>query len=534
MNWHRRCALLILAAAIAALALRLPRLQQRPMHADEAVHAVKFGGLLEKGSYRYNPVEYHGPILNYLTLIPAWICDIQTYENLNEFTLRIVPVLSGVLLVLLILFMWDGLGPAAAVIAAGLTAISPAFVYYSRYYIQEMLLVCFTFGILTFGYRYYKDRRFIWAVLTGIFIGLSHATKETFIIFLGSIALTFLVIWLIWLHRETPGFKRLISLPDFIAMLVSAAVVSAIFYSSFFSNPSGIIDSFRTYVTYFSRASQNNVHIHPWYYYLKMLIYSQYDDGPLWSEGLIVVLAAAGFVFAVLGKSTEKTDKNLLRFIAVYTLIMTVVYSAVPYKTPWCLLGFLQGMILLAGVGVCGLFKLTSNRNVKIFTVVLLIAAGVHLTWQSCRACFIYYADYRNPYVYSHPTEDVITTAEKLKKIANVHPKKLAVPVQIICPEHDYWPFPWYFRGFSNVGYLQTVPEDFSPAPVIIVSPKLEDRLIEKIYEQPIEKREMYLWLFEDTMYLRPKSIIRCYVTKDLWEMYRQKAVQSSDNKNEG
>ena len=36
---------------------------------------------------------------------------------------------------------------------------------------------------------------------------------------------------------------------------------------------------------------------------------------------------------------------------------MLVVYSAIPYKTPWCLLGFLHGMILLAGVGAVVLVR---------------------------------------------------------------------------------------------------------------------------------------------------------------------------------
>ncbi|NQT01065.1 MAG: TIGR03663 family protein, partial [Planctomycetes bacterium] len=61
----KKCCVLILAATIVALALRLPRLRQRPMHGDEAVHADKFGELLEDGVYTYDPYEYHGPTLNY-------------------------------------------------------------------------------------------------------------------------------------------------------------------------------------------------------------------------------------------------------------------------------------------------------------------------------------------------------------------------------------------------------------------------------------------------------------------------------------
>jgi len=68
----KKCCVLILAATIVALALRLPRLALRPMHGDEAVHADKFGDLLESGVYAYDPNEYHGPTLNYLTLVPAW------------------------------------------------------------------------------------------------------------------------------------------------------------------------------------------------------------------------------------------------------------------------------------------------------------------------------------------------------------------------------------------------------------------------------------------------------------------------------
>ena len=96
---------LILAATIVALALRLPRLQQRPMHGDEAVHASKFGELLEEGVYAYDPDEYHGPTLNYLTLIPSGLTGAKNLVQISEFTLRIVPVFFGVFMVLLLLLL---------------------------------------------------------------------------------------------------------------------------------------------------------------------------------------------------------------------------------------------------------------------------------------------------------------------------------------------------------------------------------------------------------------------------------------------
>ena len=186
MKWAGKCYVLVLVVTIVGIALRLPGLAKRPMHGDEAVHAYKFGELLEEDTYRYDPDEYHGPSLVYFTLVPARLSGIEKYKDLTEFTVRIVPVFFSVLLILMSLLLVDGLGRLAVVIAALLTAVSPAFVFYSRYYIQEMLLVCFTFSVIGCGYRYVRSGKILWAISAGIFLGLMHATKETCIIAYGS------------------------------------------------------------------------------------------------------------------------------------------------------------------------------------------------------------------------------------------------------------------------------------------------------------------------------------------------------------
>ncbi|MHC4753040.1 MAG: flippase activity-associated protein Agl23 [Planctomycetota bacterium] len=368
----KRCCVLILAATIVALALRLPRLQQRPMHGDEAVHAEKFGLLLEEGLYTYDPDEYHGPTLNYLTLISAWLSSASKLTEVSEYTLRIVPVFFGVMLVLLFLLMADGLGTGAAVYAAVLAAISPAMVFYSRYYIQEMLLVCFTFCAIVSGYRYTQSKNIAWALLTGVFIGLMHATKETCIIAFGSMLLALSLVLL--MRRRKDSFVNIVSEikpSHLVGGIVAAAIVSVLFYSSFLSNPGGVLDSVRTYTTYFSRAGSSTLHIHPWYYYLKMLIYFRYGGGPIWTEALIVLLAIVGFIAAITRKGLFPANVGLLRFVAFYTLILTIVYSVIPYKTPWCMLGFLHGMILLAGLGAVVLVRLVPNVLPRLIVLLL-------------------------------------------------------------------------------------------------------------------------------------------------------------------
>jgi uncharacterized protein (TIGR03663 family) len=521
-----------LITAVLALALRLPRLQTRPMHTDEAVHAIKFGQLLEKGSYTYNPIEYHGPTLNYLTLISAWISGAKNFTEVDEFTLRIVPVVFGILLVLLLLLITDGIGTSSSVYAAILTAISPTMVFYSRYYIQEMLLVCFTFAFIVCSYRYTRSRKFIWVLPAGASLGLMHATKETCIIAFGAILLAVLIT--VYTRRQkTEDRGQNFCYPSsvirhrgflhIIAGLAVAVLTSILFYSSFFKNPDGIFDSVRTYITYFDRAGRTGLHFHPWYYYLKMIIYSGSGAGPRWSEGFIVLLAVAGFIVALRGKPLIHVDYNLLRFIAFYTLLMTIAYSAIRHKTPWCMLSFLHGMILLAGVGAAAVIKLSSNISARAVFICLLIAGGAHLAWQAYLANFRFYADPSNPYVYAHTTTDIFTMVDRIEAIAKVHPDGRKMEIHFICPdEGDYWPFPWYLRSFPNVGYWNSVTDRVVSASVIIAQPCVEQELLKKLYDLPPGQKKLYVPLFDKYMELRPQIELRGYVPKDLWDQFQQ------------
>lgn len=522
-----KCCVPILAVMVLGLAFRLPRLEQRPMHGDEAIHGIKFGQLLEKGVYIYDPNEYHGPTLNYFTLIPAWLSSAEKLTEVSERTLRIVPVFFGVLLVLMTLLLADGLGRPATIIAALITAISPAFVFYSRCYIQEMLLVCFTFGAIACGWRYTQSKKIGWVLLTGMFLGLMHATKETCIIAFGSMLLALLIVLL--LRCRDLKAAEIIRGTHLIIGLAAAVVVSALFYSSFLTNPNGILDSVLTYATYFSRSGNNSLHIHPWYYYLKMLVWSKYGDGPLWSEGLIVLLAVVGFIAAMRGKSLPNVNVHLLRFIAFYTVIMTIVYSAIPYKTPWCMLGFLHGMILLAGVGAVAIVKLIPNVLLRLVVIFLLVAGSFHLTWQSYLSSYKYYADPRNPYVYAHPTTDVFAMVQKVKEIADVHEDGFNMHIQVICPDCDYWPLPWYLRCFTRVGYWDHVDVNEPAAPVIIASASVEQELVKKLYELPPPgEKNLYVPLFDKYMELRPQIELRGYVIKDLWDCFQQSQSQQA------
>lgn len=519
---------LILVVALGAFGLRAPRLRMRPMHTDEAVHADKYRILIETGVYEYDPHEYHGPTLNYATLIAARLQDARTYTEITETTLRIVPVVFGTFLVLLIAVLTRGLG-SAAVIAAILAALSPAMVYYSRYYIQEMLLACFTLGLLVCGYRYARTRSLLWILVAGAFAGLMHATKETAIIAFGAMGLALGVTILL----QSGQRRRMLAGVNWLHILfgiAAAIVVSALMYSVFLRRPEGILDSYRTYGIYFSRAGgENTAHVHPWHYYLQMLLYARYFNGPIWTEAWIVVLAVVGLIVAIRGPRVGSVDPKLVRFLAIYTIAMIVVYSAIPYKTPWCVLSFLTGLILLAGVGAASLWAWAKHPLLRRVVAAFVLAAAGHLAFLAHRASFVHYADSRNPYVYAHPTDEILTAVDMVRDYAATMGvgRSFERRLQVAIPGNDYWPLPWYFRDLPYVGYTSEVPRDVGP--LILLSDALEGALARVFFEEtPVEQRRMYLFLFPKPHYLwaRPGMRLVGFVRNDLWEEH---AARHSD-----
>ena len=492
------------------------------MHTDEAVHGIKFGELLQNNDYKYDPVEYHGPTLNYFTLIPAWISSAKTIKNINEITLRIVPAFFGLVIIALFFFLSAGLGQKVISISALFAALSPAMIFYSRYYIQEMLLICFSFAVIVFGYRYLQTQKFKYAGLVGIFAGLMFATKETSVITFGSIFLALFFTYIIQ-KRQNNGqsikeYLLKIKFWHIAVTILSALLISILFYSSFFSNPKGIVDSLLTYKTYFNRAGQSGFHIHPFYYYFNLLIYFKNGGGIAWSEAIIILFAIIGIIDVFFTKSIREYDINLARFIAFYTIIITVIYCAIPYKTPWSMLSFYFGMIITAGIGLIKVIQSPNKFITKFIFIPVIILGFIHLGWQSYQLNFKYYSDPQNPYIYSHPGPDVLEIADLLEKTANSSPDKYDLYIQVICPGSDYWPLPWYLRSFNNVGWWDQVDENVPSAPIIIVSPELENSLIRKLYELPPPgERSLYIPLFDSYKELRPGIEIRGYIQNDLW-----------------
>jgi uncharacterized protein (TIGR03663 family) len=495
---------LIALALALALAFRLPAADLRPMHHDEANQAVKFGTLLETGDYQYDKEDHHGPTLYYLTLPVAWARGQSTLASLDEHTLRVVPAIFGAGLILLFLLGAGGLGREAVAASAMLCALSPVLTYYSRFYIQESLLAFFTIGFLFALGRYVQRPGMAMACWAGVCAGFAYATKETSVILLPSaVAAAFVA------HRFTRGQgagagRRMTHLGGGIG---AAVVIALAFYSSCFRHPSGVIESVRAFSTYLDRGVAAGAHAQPWDYYLRILAFSS-SGGLVWTEGLVLALALVGLYGVVRRPSVGFWP----RYVALYAVTTAIAFSLIRYKTPWNLLPFYVGCVLLAGQGAAALVRSARSRVARAFTVVALLAAAWHLGVQDWRANFRYPADPRNPYVYAQTSPDFLRLARRVTGVAAVHPDGNRMLVKVVAGPYEQWPLPWYLRRMTRVGYWSHAAEAgrLDDVPVIIASQENTSSVSAAVGEGYIS--EFYG--------IRPDVLLIVYVDRTLWSHF--------------
>jgi hypothetical protein len=339
-----------------------------------------------------------------------------------------------------------------------------------------------------------------------------YATKETFVFAVAALALGAASAFA-WGRRHdgaARGFRPQWKWPHLVAVLAAAAVTAALLFSSFLTNAAGPLDAVRTYLPWLRRAGGATVHEHPWTFYFQRLLCFHVRGGPVWSEGVIVALAAVGFVAALARRVL------LWRLIAFYTFWLTLIYTLLPYKTPWCLLGFNHGMILLAGAGAALVWRACRPAWLKAAAATVLAAGLAHLGWQSWLGNFaadrsgLPYCDSpKNPYVYSQTLPDALRLVATVEGLARVSPQKYDTIVEVMAPE-SYWPLPWYLRRFPNTGYWDKIP-DQPLAPVMIVSTDLH-----AAFDERPARTHLMAGYFE----LRPQVFLELYVCTNLWTGY--------------
>lgn len=438
--WIRWAVFLLLA--LLGLLLRLPQLSERPMHTDEAVNAYIVGQLLSGKPFTYDPHDRHGPALAALALPLARMQGAKAFSGLTESELRLTTVLAGSVTILIFGAAVEMFGFAPCLIAALLFAGAPLPVYYDRYFIHESIFGAAMFGLILAGWRAWQRRSAEHAVLAGACAALMLASKETAVLHFLALALAAFVFWFWNLRGKYPD-----ALWQPTAVLVAAAaflLLSVLLFTWFGSNWKALGALLQAVPNLLARAHGEG-HQEPFWYYFSLV-----TGG--WSGGLIFILAGTGLLWTVRQRSPSPYG-----FLAFYALSIAVVYSLIPYKTPWLALNFWLPIALFAGLAVEGLWRMPAKypalgspiRTVCILVAVVTASLIVHDTRLRV---FVSPADETNPYAYAHTSEDLLGLPVEIERLARE--SGLAEP-RIAVIASDPWPLPWYLRHYSEVGFWQ-------------------------------------------------------------------------------
>ena len=448
------------------------------MHTDESINAYLTGELLAGKPFAYDPRDRHGPALFALAEPVVRICGDNRFSDLTESELPLTPVLVGSATILLFGAAVEMFGFLPCLIAALLFVVAPLPVYYSRYFIHETLFVAVTFALMICGWRAVKKNSAGFAALTGLCAALMLACKETAVIHFFALGVSGIAVWFVASRAGAPDSGQQhagsgFSVPSARVLITAAAVfiaASVLFFTWFGQNWNALTDLIRAIPNFAARA-EGQGHEKSFGYYFTIL-------DPLF---VFFIVAVAG-IYAVICDAVSGVRRAGL-MLAVYGVITLLIYSFIPYKTPWLALNLWLPLALLCGLGVEGVWLQLKGPAARWIGIIAIAALCLVPGEQTKSLAFDHPADERNPLAYAHTVEDLLRLPPELKRLADEN--HLSQPL-IAVVAADPWPLPWYLRHYTRVGFWQPGqdpgPADFyitSPEPASGIESRLKDRFPE-------------------------------------------------------
>jgi uncharacterized protein (TIGR03663 family) len=411
------------------------------MHTDEAVNAYIVGQLLAGENFTYSPQDRHGPALAALALPLARLQGANSFSDLTESQLRLTSVAAGTVTILLFGAAAEMFGSIPCLLAALLSAVAPLPVYYDRYFIHESLFCAATFGMILSGWRAWTMRSVGYGTLAGACGALMFACKETAILPLLALAAAALVFRVRNLREA--GLARSMRIGPLLAGGGSFLVLLLTLFTWLGRNGNALPALLGLVPDVLARAAGQG-HQKPFWYYGRLL-----TGG--WSGGLLFALACIGFLISI-----RKRDPSPYGFLSYYGFFIGLIYSLIPYKTPWLALNLWLALALFAARAVELLWlgakqKLGRRLAVPAFCI-LAAPATLLIVHDTQQRAFLDPAGETNPYAYAHTSDDILGLPSEIADLARR--SEIAAP-RIAVIASDPWPLPWYLRHFHQVGFWQ-------------------------------------------------------------------------------
>ncbi|MBW6517654.1 MAG: TIGR03663 family protein [ANME-2 cluster archaeon] len=462
--------LIFCAIVITATIIRLYQLDVRPFHHDEAAVGSFAYKLFTGGSYTYNPV-FHGPFLYYLTVV------VFNIMGDTEFAARLVPALTGVGMVLLVYPFRHYLGRPGWLITAAFFAFSPSFLYYSRFYRNDIFITFFTLTAILSAAKYLEQRnnpdRLIYVALGSAALAFSVTAKENAYVTLALLGFPagIYVLYRLWqgfrtrhLKHDTIAFieknmfRFLLDVGLFVVVFLSMYVV---FYSYFFKDFEAVKDAVFTAFSHWYEMHKVERIGGPPYYYLPLLF--------------LYELPIAMFAFLGSIEYTVRFIKNrenpIMAFLVYFLAVNLAAYAYIGEKVPWLILHPLLPAILIAGAYLGEIVPSLKHRPrwAEAVLVVILVSTSSLFLYTSYNLNYKNYSDPAEPLIQaSQPPQKYQEFLTTLHETAKQH-KGFYTEIQVTDVEMETQLL-WQLRHYKNVKWrvdLETDP--VLDAPIIIV-----------------------------------------------------------------
>jgi uncharacterized protein (TIGR03663 family) len=499
--------------AVAAI-LRLFALSMNPFHHDEGINGWFVTNLVRQGEWDYDPANYHGPTLFYFGLAAEVVLGLTTEA------MRLVTVVFGMGIVGLVLALRPFVGSVAALTGAALLAVSPGATYVARYFIHESLVAFFTLAIVVCALYLARTRQQRYLILAATSAAMLFATKETGILHVGVLAIA-LGVGVAYLRlrgrdaasqgagsarrrkagRQRAGAARgidwrsLVTFEGALAAAVAFVAVYVVLFSSFFSNPDGLVDSLATFTIWTQTGTEAQVQ--PLQQYLLWMLQA---DAPILTLGFI-----GGLVVAWRAPGLTAV------FIGLCALGTTAAYSLVAYKTPWIALNMLVPLAVVAGLGLDEL-RVVATRwaepaRVRAAGSILLAGALGASALQAYDINFINYDTEKYPYSYVHTTREALALVAETERIAAAHSAEGRPGIVFVVDRGEYWPLPWYYRDYPEAAFFGSIVTTEEEMIVARVDQEQQEAF-RTVVDGRYERRDVYR--------LRPAVDLVLYVRNDI------------------
>jgi uncharacterized protein (TIGR03663 family) len=476
---------------LAALAVRLIDLGDRPFHHDESQDAYFSWLFKENGDYEYNPL-LHGPLRFYLT------AAMYVLFGDSDFTARLAPVLMGTLMVPMPYLLRGQIGRVGAFAAAVMFAFGPSYLYFSRFAREDIYFACVSLALLVVTFRFLDRPRRHQPALIGALLALAFAIKETTWI-TGFVAFTFFaLLMLTWRRELLLRPVRAVGLEAWGWALAAFLGVYTLMFTTFLTHPEGV-QGLYTGLDYWLSQHEVGRGGEAWNFYISVLF------GVEWP---VLLLGLVGWVIAF-------RRPTLLRSFLVWAFLLSlVIYSWAGEKFAWLVIHPLLPLILLAGVAVQAIWE-TRRRWYGVLGIVAVVVGLAYSGYVSYRVNALNRTDPRELLVSTQTSEEVPRIAERVVARSERQPTSITVDAS----EGATFPWAWYFRHLP-VNYLELGAGSTAELPdsdVLILTPAANDRLAPQLGGYEGRELPFRVWWLRDYDAMSAGAWRRWFTDLETW-----------------